>query len=73
MQSLEQVESRIIERLRKQHEFLLRIFQAECVKDPGSRAAESSRSNVIALRHTLKQLYGEVVAPDTANLGCRPR
>jgi hypothetical protein len=33
-----------------------------------SRATESSRSNVIALRHTLKQMYGEVVATDVANL-----
>jgi hypothetical protein len=73
MQSLEEVESATIERLEKQHEFLLRIFQAECAKDPASRATESSRSNVIALRHTLKQLYGEVVAPDVANLGCGPQ
>ena len=73
MQSLEQVESNIIERLRKQHEFLLRIFQAECVKDPGSRAAESSRSNVIALRDTIRQLYGLSVAPDMANLNCGAR
>jgi hypothetical protein len=73
MQSLEEVEPRIIQRLKKQEEFLLRVFQAECAKDPGSRATESSRSNVIALRHTLKQIYGEVVAPDAANLGCGPR
>jgi hypothetical protein len=73
MQSLEEVESGIIERVKKQHEFLLRIFQAECAKDPDSRATKSSRSNVIALQHTLKQMYGEVVASDTANLGCGPR
>jgi hypothetical protein len=73
MQSLEEVEPRIIQRLKKQEEFLLRVFQAECAKDPGSRATKSSRSNVIALRHTLKQIYGEVVAPDAANLGCAPR
>jgi hypothetical protein len=73
MQSLEKVELEIIERLKKQDEFLLRVFQAECAKDAGSLATESSRSNVIALRHTLKQLYGEIVAPDTANLGCGPR
>jgi hypothetical protein len=35
------------------------MYQAEFAKDPTSRATESSRSNVIALRHTIKQMYGE--------------
>ena len=64
MQSLEEIEYGTIERLKKQHEFLLRLFQAECAKDPGSRATESSRSNVIALQHTVRQLYGEAIARD---------
>jgi hypothetical protein len=55
----EQLASGTIERLRKQSGLLLRIYQAELAKDPTSRAAESSRSNMIALRHTIGQIYGE--------------
>jgi hypothetical protein len=33
-----------------------------------SRATESSRSNVIALWHTIRQIYGRAVARDVANL-----
>jgi hypothetical protein len=62
MQFLEEQESGTIERLKEQDEFLLKIYQAEFAKDPASRATESSRSNLMALRHTLKQMYGEVVA-----------
>jgi hypothetical protein len=68
MQLLEQLDSGTIERLKEQDEFLLRVYQAEFAKDPTSRATVSSRSNVIALRHTLKQIYGEAVASDVANL-----
>jgi hypothetical protein len=68
MQLVEELESRTIKRLKEQGEFLLRIYQAEFIKDPSSRATESSRSNVIALRHTVKQMYGEAVASDVANL-----
>jgi hypothetical protein len=68
MQRIEELDSGAIERLRKQGEFLLRIYRAEFVKDPTSRAAESSRSNVIAIQHTVRQMYGEAVAPDVANL-----
>ena len=73
MQIVDEVDSATIERVKKQHEFLLRIFQAECAKNPSSRAAESSRSNVIALRDTIKHLYGLSVAPDMANLNCGAR
>jgi hypothetical protein len=59
MQFLEEVGSGTIERLKEQEEFLLRTYQSEFAKDPTSHATESSRSNVIALRHTLKQMYGE--------------
>jgi hypothetical protein len=48
-----------IERLGKQGKLLLRIYQAELAKDPSSQATESSRSNVIALRHTVQQIYGD--------------
>ena len=68
MQLLEELDSGTNERLKEQGEFLLRIYLAEFTKDPHSRATESSRSNVIALRHTLKQMYGESVASDLANL-----
>jgi hypothetical protein len=68
MQFLEEVESGTIERFKEQEEFLLRLYRAEFTKDPASRATESSRSNVIALRHTLKQMYGESVASDVAKL-----
>jgi hypothetical protein len=64
MQLVEQLDSVTIERLRKQGEFLLRIYRAEFAKDPTSRATESSRSNVIAMHHTVRQLYGEAVAWD---------
>ena len=64
MQLVEQLDSVTIERLRKQSEFLLRIYRAEFAKDPTSRATESSRSNVIAMHHTVRQLYGEAVAWD---------
>ncbi len=64
MQLVEQLDSVTIERLRKQGEFLLRIYRAEFAKDPTSHATESSRSNVIAMHHTVRQLYGEAVAWD---------
>ena len=62
----EQLDSVTIERLRKQGEFLLRIYRAEFAKDRISRATESSRSNVIALWHSARQLYEEVVAQGVA-------
>jgi hypothetical protein len=68
MQLLEQLNSGTIERLKEQDEFLLRIYQAEFAQDPTSRATESSRSNLMALRHTMKQVYGEAVASDVTNL-----
>jgi hypothetical protein len=55
----EQLDSGTIERLERQGDFLLRIYQAELAKDPTSRAAQSSRSNMIALCHTIEQIYGE--------------
>ena len=68
MQLVEQLDSVTIERLRKQGEFLLRIYRAEFAKDPTSRTTESSRSHVIAMQHTVRQMYGEAVAQDVANL-----
>jgi hypothetical protein len=67
MQVVEELDSVTIERLRKQSEFLLRIYQAEMARDLTSRATETSRSNVIAMQHTVRQMYGEAVARDAAN------
>ena len=67
MQVVEQLDSEAIERLRKQSGFLLGIYHAEIAKDPTSRATESSRSNVIAMQHTVRQMYGEAVARDVSN------
>ena len=50
------------EHIANQGEFLLRMYRAELGKDPNSRATESSRSNLIALGHTVYQMYGEAVA-----------
>jgi hypothetical protein len=68
MQLLEEQDLGTTERLKEQDKFLLRMYQAEFAKDPASRATESSRSNIMALRHTLKQMYGESVATDVANV-----
>ena len=68
MDSLEDLNSETIERLGKQGGFLLSTYHAELAKDPASHATESSRSNVIALWHTIKQIYGKAVARDVANL-----
>jgi hypothetical protein len=59
MQSEEQLDSGTMERVEKQSGLLLRLYEAEIAKDPASRATESSRSNLIALRHTIGQMYGK--------------
>jgi len=68
MQLVKEFDLGTIKRLGKQGGFLLRIHQAELAKDPTSRATESSRSNLIAAQHTVKQMYGEAVARDVADL-----
>jgi len=50
------------ERLEEQSGLLLRIYDAEFAKDPASRATGDSRSNMIALRHSINQIYGEAAA-----------
>jgi len=47
----------VIERLEEQSGLLLRTYEAEFAKDPTSHATESSRSNLIALQHTISQIY----------------
>lgn len=68
MHHVEELDSGTIERLSQESRFLLNTYQDELGKDPASRATESSRSNVIALRHTIRQMYGEAVARDLVNL-----
>jgi hypothetical protein len=55
----EQFDSATIARLRRQANLLIKIYQTELARNPISRAAASSRSNLIALRHTIEQIYGE--------------
>jgi hypothetical protein len=57
-----QIDAETIERLHEQSELLLRMYQLEPSKDPRSRATESSRSNMIALRHSIGQIYGEAAS-----------
>jgi len=68
MQLVEELDSGSIERLGKQGGYLLRVHRAELAKDPISHATESSRSNLMAVQHTVKQMYGEAVARDVAKL-----
>jgi hypothetical protein len=62
MQSEEQLDLGTMERVRKQSALLLRLHEAELASDPTSHATASSRSNLIALRHTITQLYGDDVS-----------
>jgi hypothetical protein len=60
MRSEEQLYLGTVERARKQSALLLRLYEAELAADPTSYATESSRSNLMALRHTIAQLYGDI-------------
>jgi hypothetical protein len=62
-----------VEHLREQTSLLRKTYQAELAKDPASHATESSRSNLIALRHTIHQVYGDSVVDEiTDTLGSDP-
>jgi hypothetical protein len=39
----------------------------EFAQDPASRTTQSSRSQVVAIQHTVRQMYGEAVARDVAS------
>ena len=67
MHLMAELVSESTERLGKQNRFLLRMHQAELAKDPTSHATASSRSNMMALRHTIEQMYGEAVARNVSN------
>jgi hypothetical protein len=66
--TLERNDAETLKHLVKQGGFLLKLHLAEFAKDPTSRATESSRSNLMAVRHTVKQLYGSAVAIDVGDL-----
>jgi hypothetical protein len=57
MQLVEELDSKTMERLGKQGKFLLRLYQAELAKDPTSPGTASSRSNLMVVQHTIKQMY----------------
>ena len=67
MHSEAQLNPETEERLEEQSGFLLRTYELELAKDPTSRATESARSNLIALRHTVNQIYGESAALDVTD------
>jgi hypothetical protein len=68
MHVLEGLDVGTLKNLVKQGRFLLKLHQAELAKNPTSRATESSRSNLMAVRHTVKQMYGSAVAIDVSDL-----
>jgi hypothetical protein len=55
------------ERLKRENGLLLRIYRAAFAKDPTSHATEAARSNLIALRHSVRQIYGERAAVDVTD------
>jgi hypothetical protein len=67
VQTEAQLKPETIERLEEQSGFLLRTYELELARDPASRATESARSNLIALRHTINQIYGESAALDVTD------
>jgi hypothetical protein len=69
MQSEVPLNPETIERLEEQSGLLLRTYQAEIAKDPTSRATEAARSNVIALKHSISQIYGAVALDVASALG----
>ena len=68
MHTLKRNDAGTLNHLVKQGGFLLRLHQAEFAKDPTSHATESTRSNLMAARNTVKQVYGSAVALDVADL-----
>jgi len=70
VQSKNQHDSETIARLKKQGAFLLMVYEAESAKDPTSSGTESSPSNMIALRHTINQMYGEAADLDRGEPLC---
>ena len=71
MHVLEGLDAGTLKYLVKQAGFLLKLHQAELAKNPTSRATKSSRSNLMAVRHTFKEMYGEAVARDMGDFAPR--
>jgi hypothetical protein len=67
MQKEAHFDAETIERLEEQSGFLLKMYAAEFAKDPSSPATKSSRSNMIALRHSINQIYGQAAALEVAD------
>jgi len=55
----EQLDLGTMKRVEKQSALLLKLYEAELASDSTSHATASSRSNLMALRHTIAQLYGD--------------
>jgi hypothetical protein len=66
---MEELASGAIERLGQQDKFLRRMHQAELAKDPLSHPTKSSRSNLMAVQHTVGEMYGEAIARNVTNRG----
>ena len=64
---VEDVDAGTIQRLADQRGLLLRTHRIELAKDPTSNATKSSRSNLIAVQHTIEAVYGATTARDSAN------
>lgn len=64
---MEELASGAIDRLGQQSKFLLRIHQADFAGNPTSHATKSSRSNLMAVQQTVKEMYGEAVARDVGD------
>ena len=69
MQVVEELRSESIARLGRQHSLLLQIHQANLANNPTSHATMSSRSNLIAVQHTVEEIYGEAFARNVTTLG----
>ncbi len=67
MQTEAHFDAETIERLEEQSGLLLKMYEAEFAKDPASPATKCSRSNMIALRHSINQVYGQAAALEVAN------
>jgi hypothetical protein len=68
MQRVSTLNHATIERLAKQIEFLLKTYEEDLANDPRSRATGLSRSNLIAVEHTIEEVYRAPVARDSANV-----
>jgi hypothetical protein len=66
MHTDKQFNAATIERLGDQSGLLLKAYRAAFARDPNSQATKSSRSNLIALLHTIHQVYGASISLDVS-------